>query len=289
MATPHVSGVAALLWSLDTAKSAVEIRKILEDSSEDLGAEGRDNSFGHGLVRADRAKALLMGEGTCVDSTKKFVWAGIERDCAWLRSQRTFDRESICLVDKDIADACPKTCMECGGTEVVINFDEDSSGWIKPYSHSDIQFENAYSFDASKYYSGTGYNYGTVSRPNVALNGWGDAMGMRCPDGQFNLRSISLTSAWYNYLPVNIEGYKYGFLTAFLRTSLNSRTPTRLDSELASFENIDYLVIRNYYGTQVAVDDIMVDIMSPCTVQVLDVVESASYEDAAAQKASDTP
>jgi len=59
MATPHVSGVAALVWSRDTTKSAAEIRRALENSAEDLGDPGRDNYYGNGLVRADRAAALL--------------------------------------------------------------------------------------------------------------------------------------------------------------------------------------------------------------------------------------
>uniref|UniRef100_A0A7S3QG82 subtilisin n=1 Tax=Chaetoceros debilis TaxID=122233 RepID=A0A7S3QG82_9STRA len=59
MATPHVSGVAALVWSRDTTKSAAEIRRALEESAEDLGDPGRDNYYGNGLVRADRANALL--------------------------------------------------------------------------------------------------------------------------------------------------------------------------------------------------------------------------------------
>lgn len=61
MATPHVAGVAALIWSLDTEKTAQEIRAILEQSAEDLGSTGRDDSYGHGLIRADRAKELLDG------------------------------------------------------------------------------------------------------------------------------------------------------------------------------------------------------------------------------------
>lgn len=61
MATPHVSGVAALVWSLDTTKSAAEIRGILEQSAQDLGAPGRDDSYGHGLVRADRARDMMDG------------------------------------------------------------------------------------------------------------------------------------------------------------------------------------------------------------------------------------
>ncbi len=61
MATPHVSGVAALVWSLDTSMSANEIRGLLQQSAQDLGDAGRDNSYGHGLVRADRARDMMNG------------------------------------------------------------------------------------------------------------------------------------------------------------------------------------------------------------------------------------
>ena len=59
MATPHVSGVAALVWSQDTTKSAAQIRQALEATAQDLGVPGRDDSYGHGLVRADLAAAFL--------------------------------------------------------------------------------------------------------------------------------------------------------------------------------------------------------------------------------------
>lgn len=55
MATPHVSGVAALVWSHFPNKSAMEIRDALMFSAEDLGSQGRDDSFGYGLVQADKA------------------------------------------------------------------------------------------------------------------------------------------------------------------------------------------------------------------------------------------
>ncbi len=58
-AAPHVSGVAALIWSSDTNKSAKEIREALEQSAQDLGPKGRDDSFGYGLVRADLAMKYL--------------------------------------------------------------------------------------------------------------------------------------------------------------------------------------------------------------------------------------
>ena len=52
MATPHVAGVAALLWSAFPQLEASDISTALEESATDLGSPGRDNQFGHGLVNA---------------------------------------------------------------------------------------------------------------------------------------------------------------------------------------------------------------------------------------------
>ncbi|MGY6519566.1 MAG: S8 family serine peptidase [Lysobacteraceae bacterium] len=63
MATPHVAGVAALVWSAAPWASAQEVREALAVTAEDLGAAGRDNSYGWGLVRAADAIAYLTGNG----------------------------------------------------------------------------------------------------------------------------------------------------------------------------------------------------------------------------------
>jgi len=55
MATPHVSGVAALVWSHYPDCSAAEIRDALNATAEDRGATGRDNYYGHGIVKAKAA------------------------------------------------------------------------------------------------------------------------------------------------------------------------------------------------------------------------------------------
>lgn len=62
MATPHVAGVAALVWSYyrDTC-SAGQVREALRMSAEDLGSPGYDTSFGYGLVQAENAKLYLDG------------------------------------------------------------------------------------------------------------------------------------------------------------------------------------------------------------------------------------
>ncbi len=65
MATPHVSAVAALVWAQFPGKSNAEIRHALLASAEDLGAAGRDNSFGWGLVRAKAAYDRLVSGPVC--------------------------------------------------------------------------------------------------------------------------------------------------------------------------------------------------------------------------------
>lgn len=62
MATPHVVGVAALVWSQVPTASATDIRAALAATAEDLGAGGRDNSYGYGLVQAADAVAYLGGD-----------------------------------------------------------------------------------------------------------------------------------------------------------------------------------------------------------------------------------
>jgi subtilisin family serine protease len=64
MATPHVSGVAALIWSCDPSKTNVEIRNAIDGTAKDLGAPGKDNAYGNGLVQA-KAALQSLGLGAC--------------------------------------------------------------------------------------------------------------------------------------------------------------------------------------------------------------------------------
>jgi len=61
MATPHVAGVAALVWSQPAAQncSKDDIRSALEATAIDLGNPGRDDSYGHGLIQAKAAVDYL--------------------------------------------------------------------------------------------------------------------------------------------------------------------------------------------------------------------------------------
>ncbi len=68
MATPHVSGVAALLWSYNPDLTNVQIREAMALTAMDLGEPGRDVHYGYGLVQAYDAlrylKALNPGQAS---------------------------------------------------------------------------------------------------------------------------------------------------------------------------------------------------------------------------------
>lgn len=124
MATPHVTGVAALIWSTHPAKSAAEIRSALEDSAQDLGPQGRDNYYGHGLVRADLA-ATYLNSGfssspttsttiTCEDNPKDWYDSdGSRFDCEWY--SRNFNCERYGGSYKNFGKTANEACCSCGG------------------------------------------------------------------------------------------------------------------------------------------------------------------------------
>lgn len=63
MSTPHVAGVAALVWSNFPECTAKQIRTVLKFTATDLGTAGCDNSFGGGRVDATSAYNWLNNNG----------------------------------------------------------------------------------------------------------------------------------------------------------------------------------------------------------------------------------
>ncbi|MGB9606047.1 MAG: S8 family serine peptidase, partial [Bryobacteraceae bacterium] len=67
MASPHVAGVAALVWAGnpvdqngDGAVNQVDVRLCLQRTALDLGTAGRDSAYGFGRVRAEAAVAACQ-------------------------------------------------------------------------------------------------------------------------------------------------------------------------------------------------------------------------------------
>ncbi|WP_305885111.1 pre-peptidase C-terminal domain-containing protein [Pleionea sp. CnH1-48] len=67
MASPHVAGVAALVWSTYPNCTNQAIRKVLNLTAEDLGETGRDIKFGYGLVQTKAAIDYIAANGCTFD------------------------------------------------------------------------------------------------------------------------------------------------------------------------------------------------------------------------------
>ena len=71
MAAPHVAGAAALVWSFYPECTNADIRNALNASAEDLGDEGRDDMYGHGIVKAaDAVEYLSVNPCTVEEETQ---------------------------------------------------------------------------------------------------------------------------------------------------------------------------------------------------------------------------
>lgn len=55
MATPHVSAAAAVVWAAKPNLTNAQLLSLLTSTAKDLGAAGKDNNFGYGLVNPLRA------------------------------------------------------------------------------------------------------------------------------------------------------------------------------------------------------------------------------------------
>ena len=81
MATPHVSAVAALVWSHHTGCNAAEVRDALNATAEDLDAAGRDTKTGYGLVKAQAAVNYLAGQACAGGSVDNPPSASFSYSC----------------------------------------------------------------------------------------------------------------------------------------------------------------------------------------------------------------
>lgn len=67
MATPIVSGVAALVWSAHPGYTADQVREAIERTAVDLGPAGKDSEYGHGRVDAWAAVSYVIDTGLLGD------------------------------------------------------------------------------------------------------------------------------------------------------------------------------------------------------------------------------
>ena len=99
MATPHVAGSAAIIWSAKPTATNTQVRDAMNSTALDLGAAGRDVNFGYGLVQTFKATEKLVGGGTTepvtapanLTATKTTVKGKLNVNLAWTAGDVTVD------------------------------------------------------------------------------------------------------------------------------------------------------------------------------------------------------
>ena len=123
MASPHVAGVAALIWSARPGLTVAELEAVLRASAVDLGDPGRDNVYGSGRIDAEAALAepvpfplpdLEPAPGFTDPLTIAFSSpAGRTRqtshsvDVAWTTSHAVIDGLIVRLAWRTVRGRCP--------------------------------------------------------------------------------------------------------------------------------------------------------------------------------------
>ena len=103
LSTPHVTGMAALLIASGVL-SNVEVRQLLRDTTQDLGASGWDSWYGYGLVSAAEAMAVTSPETITsnnassnnestdkIPPTTTIEISGLQGNEGWYRSEVTVE------------------------------------------------------------------------------------------------------------------------------------------------------------------------------------------------------
>ncbi len=87
MATPHVAGAVALMYTLNSSLSTQDVRDLLRDNAVDLGSNGFDKFYGYGRVDVLTTLQAIGGSGDCLDMTVDALVAG--NNATWAVSSAT--------------------------------------------------------------------------------------------------------------------------------------------------------------------------------------------------------
>jgi subtilisin family serine protease len=161
MATPHVAGVAALMWSNDPSLTNQQVRTILTQTTDDLGAAGFDEYFGYGKINAQDALLVNLAFDTMHPEEPYPSIPGIHTG--------TITPQETIMVSKLSTYPCPGTG---GHTAYARIWRKDSfnvtASW-KGYQGDwqTISFEQVFLLEAGKTYN---YTIETASYPQIHHN-----------------------------------------------------------------------------------------------------------------------
>jgi len=165
MATPHVSGVAALVWSANPSWTNAEIRDALDATAEDLGAAGRDVAYGYGLVQA-KAALDYLGGGTPPPPEDGVITATVSTDKSTYSDRETV-RITVSAVDEEgvaVSNANVSVSITTPrGTTTTLSGVTGTTGAVTLTYRVSVRKYGSGTYNVSTVVSKTGYTDGTAS------------------------------------------------------------------------------------------------------------------------------
>ena len=140
-----------------------------------------------------------------------------------------------------------------GAQAMAQNFDGlvcDSGGTAIPNGTGGLDWTNFFCLVGSAYpYNPSGYQPGTTSAPNAALNGFENPAALRrTGGGLFSLTSGQFTAAWNDGLTITIVGTRAGATVATVRVLPSPTAPMLVD--LRALSNVDNVTFTPTGGTR---------------------------------------
>lgn len=130
MASPHVAGAAAAILAVKNDFDIPSIPILLEITADDSGAAGRDDQFGNGFVRVDRAVdgiadvyvqyrviPIFLGDGTLVSPYRSLDLALNNINNGQTIGLKSNVHENVIFTAKTISKPC--TIISVGGTAII--------------------------------------------------------------------------------------------------------------------------------------------------------------------------
>ncbi|MFD2177967.1 S8 family serine peptidase [Veronia pacifica] len=221
MATPHVSGVAALIWSYYPSCSADKVRQAMNETAQDRGAAGRDNQFGYGIVKAKDALTKLgllcegdidqkpvakftatvngksvsfVNESTDDKGITAFMWKFGDGNTSTQETPRhTYASDGKYTIELTVTD----TKGQKGSTSNVVNI----GGPVDPTCAAPWSAATSYKVDDEVSYKGYKYKatwWSTGAQPDVYTNVWKklsvcNGSGGSAPIADFGVTASDLT------------------------------------------------------------------------------------------------
>jgi hypothetical protein len=118
-ASPHVAGLAALLWSADPSLTPDQVQTRIENSAVDLGPSGWDSTYGHGRINA--YQTLKAYEA--LDAPNLYTISNSDGDGSYLVDWSSVSGATSYTLQEDDNQAftSPKTIYNGANTQYQVN------------------------------------------------------------------------------------------------------------------------------------------------------------------------